>query len=156
VAIQPPAQPTQPPGAELAYEVLSDQVVRQLAAVEGLDAKLGVAVAALIAVTGAIYAAAPPRIVAAVVSVWVLGALVQAIRGFRYAPYTDGVNVKFLEGRMHLQPAEIKLRAWVVLKIAEKENRQRLDRKGGRLMQVTYTLGVIAGVALLGKVLGVS
>jgi hypothetical protein len=148
--------PTPPLGAELAYEVLSDQVVRQVAAVEGLDGKLGVAVAALITVAGAIYAANPPRIVAALVSGWLLVALIQGIRGFRYTAFTDGVNAKFLDERLHLQPAEIKRRAWVVLKAAQKENQRRLDRKGGRLMQVTYTLGLVAGLGLLGKVFGVS
>lgn len=150
-------QPTHPAGAELAYDVLLDQVLRQVGAVQSLDAKLGVAVAALIAVTGAIYAAAPPRIFAGLVSVWVLVALVQAIRGFVYdTGFTDGVNVKFLEERMYLQPAEIKQRAWVVLKAAQTANRERLDRKGRLLTQVTVTLGLVAGVGLIGKVFGVS
>lgn len=156
VAIQPAAPPAQLPGAELAYDVLSDQVVRQLAAVEGLDAKLGVAVATLIAVAGAIYAANPPRVVAGLVSGWLLVALVQGIRGFRFTAFSDGVNAKFLDERMHLQPAEIKQRAWVILKAADTMNQARLNRKGQRLMQVTCTLGLVAGLGLLGKVLGIS
>ena len=149
-------QPAQSPGAELAYDVLLDQVRSQISAVDAIDAKLGVAVGALIAVTGAMYAAGPPAIVAGLVSGWSLCALVEAIRGFRYQPFTDGMNVKFFAERMHLQPAEIKRRARVVLQRAQEVNEQRLNRKGRRLMRVTYTLGLIAGVALLGKALGVS
>jgi hypothetical protein len=156
VASHPPAQPAQPAGAEHSYEVLSDQVVRQVAAVDGLDTKLGVAVVALITVAGAIYAANPPRIVAALVSGWLLVALIQAIRGFRYTTFIDGVNAKFLDERMHLLPAEIKRSAWVVLKAADEVNQAQLDRKGRRLMQVTYTLGLVAGLGLLGKALGIS
>jgi hypothetical protein len=156
VADFPPAQPAQRPGAELAYEVLSDQVVRQVAAVDGLDAKLGVAVAALIAVAGAIYAANPPPIVAGMVSGWLLVALIQGIRGFRFMTFSDGVSADFLDERMHLQSAEIKQRAWVVLKTADKWNQDQIDRKGRRLMQVTYTLGLVAGLGLLGKMLGIS
>lgn len=132
-------------------------MIRQVSAVDGLDAKLGVAVAALIAVTGAIYAAQPPRIFAALVSGWVLVALVQAFRSFRYdTGYTDGVNTKFLDERMHLQPAEIKRRSLAVLKAAEKKNQDRLDRKGHLFTQVTFTLVVVAVLGLLGKVLGLS
>ena len=151
-----PAQSAQPPATELAFEVLSDQVVRQVAAVDSLDTKLGIAVVALITVAGAIYAANPPHVVAGLVSGWLLVALVQGIRGFRYRAYIDGLNAKFFDERMHLQPAEIKRRAWVVLKAAQKENQVRLDCKGGRLMQVTYTLGLVAGLGLMGKALGIS
>jgi hypothetical protein len=131
-------------------------VVRQVAAVDDLDAKLGVAVVALITVAGAIYAANPPRLVAGLVSGWLLLALVQAIRGFRFTTFADGVNAEFLDQRMHLQPAEIKRRGWEVLKAADKLNQAQIERKGGRLMQVTYTLGLVAGLGLLGKMLGIS
>ncbi|MEA2628999.1 MAG: hypothetical protein QOJ10_1459 [Chloroflexota bacterium] len=132
-------------------------MIRQTESVDGLDNKLGVAVAALIGVTGAIYAAQPPRIVAALVSGWVLVALFQAIRGFKYdRGYADGVNAKFLDERMHFQPIEIKQRSLAVLKVIETRNQERLLRKGRLLTQVTATLGLVAGVGLLGKMLGVS
>lgn len=132
-------------------------MIRQLSAVEGLDAKLGVAVAALIAVTGAIYAAQPPRIFAALVSSWVLVGLVQAIRGFRYdTGLAEGVNAKFLVERLQLEPPAIKWEAIVVLKLAHTANRARLDRKGRLLTRVVITLGLVAALALIGKMLGVS
>lgn len=149
--------PSQPPGADHAYHVLSDQVVRQVGVVDGLDAKLGVAVAALIAVTGAIYAAQPPRAIAALVSSWVLVALVQAIRGFAYdTRFADGVNAKFLDERLHLEPTEIRRRSLVILKAIQKRNKDRLDRKGRLLTQVTCTIGLLAGLGLAGKMLGLS
>lgn len=78
-----PAATNVPSGSELAYDVLSTQVLRQLSEADGIDQKLGVAIAALIAVAGAIYAAQPARIVAALASAWLLVALVQAIRGLQ-------------------------------------------------------------------------
>ena len=72
-----PARVGPPAGSELAFDVLSAQVLRQLSEADGLDQKLGVAIAALIAVAGAIYAAQPPRLVGALAAGWLLAGLAQ-------------------------------------------------------------------------------
>ena len=148
---------TAPAGSEFAYAVLSDQVLRQLSEADSLDQKLGVAIAALIAVAGALYAAQPTRLVAALASALVLVALVQAIRGFNYdTRYVEGVNATFLGERLSLQPAVIQWRALMILEAAQRANRERLHRKGRMLNQVILTLGIVTGVALVAKVLGFS
>jgi hypothetical protein len=146
-----------PPGAELAYDVLSSQVIRQLSDAESLDTKLGVAVAVLVTLAGAIYAANPPPAAAAVVAGWIFVALIQAVRGFTYdTGFAEGVSAKFLEDRLRLDAVNIKWHSIEPLKAAQRANRKRLDRKGRLLSQVTATVGVIAALGLLGKMLGVS
>jgi hypothetical protein len=145
-----------PAGTDYAYEVLSAEVVRQLSEAENVDRKLGVAAAALVAVAGAIYAARPPAIIAAVISGWLLVALVQAIRGFFFEQFGEGVNRRFLRERLelNLDPLVMKWHALVVLEVAHEVNRVKIQRKGRRLSQVMVTLGLVAAVGLLGKVFG--
>jgi hypothetical protein len=142
-----------PPGIEHAYDVIYERVIRQLTDAESLDNKLGVAIAALIALVGAVYLAQGPQVIEGVISALVLAAMVQAVRGFTYDDkFTDGVKSKFLEDRFALRAPEIKWHSFEVLKAAEKANRMRLDRKGLLLSQVALTVAVIAGVVLVGKV----
>ena len=109
VATGPPTPPSPPPGAEHAYDVLASRVIRQLSDADSLDTKLGAAVAILVALAGAVYAAQPPRIFAAIVSGWLAVALVQAIRGFTYdTKFADGVTAKFLTDRLALDSPAIK------------------------------------------------
>jgi hypothetical protein len=146
-----------PAGIEHAYDVISAEVARQLGDAENLDRKLAVATAALIAVAGAIYAARPPALVAGVIASWLLVALVQGVRGFLYDDrFGEGVNQQFLDERLDLDPIVIKWHEYVVLKEVQTSNRALLDRKGRFLSQVTITLGLVAGISLLAKSLGVS
>lgn len=69
VASSPPTPPSPRPGAEHAYDVLATRVIRQLSDADSLETKLGAAVAILVALAGAVYAAQPPRIFAAIVTV---------------------------------------------------------------------------------------
>ncbi len=152
-----PRRVSAPPGSEFAFDVLSAQVLRQLSEADGLDQKLGVAIAALIAVAAAIYAAQPPRFVGALASAWLLVALIQSIRGFSYdTRYVEGVNATFLRERLQLQPQVIQWHAIVILEAAQRANRTRLHRKGRLLTQVIVTLGLVTGLSLIGKVLGLA
>ena len=73
----------------------------------------------LLLLPGAVYAAQPARIVAAVASAWLLVALAQAIRGFNYdTRYVEGVNAEFLRQRLALAPDVIMWHAVVVLELA--------------------------------------
>jgi hypothetical protein len=84
-------------------------------------------------------------------------ALVQGVRGFLYDDrFGEGVNQQFLDERLDLDPIVIKWHEYVVLKEVQTSNRALLDRKGRFLSQVTITLGLVAGVSLLAKSLGVS
>ena len=155
VATGPPTPSSPPLGAEHAYDVLASRVIRQLSDADSLDTKLGAAVAILVALAGAVYAAQPPRIFAAIVSGWLAVALVQAIRGFTYdTKFADGVTAKFLTDRLALDSPAIKWHSLEPLKIAYSANKTRLDRKGRLLSQVALTAGLVAMVALVGKMTG--
>jgi hypothetical protein len=158
VATNPPASNTDPPpGTELVYQILSDRVTRQLSDADSLDNKLGVAIAALIALTGAIYAVQLPRIPGGVILGLILVALIQAVRGFIYdEKFAEGADTKFLADRMILDSPTIKWHSIEVLKAAYKANRNRLDRKGRLLSQVGITMGVVGSLVLIGKIIGVT
>jgi len=145
-----------PAGTDHLYEVFRGQVDEQLVRAETLDRKLGVAIAALIAITGAIYAAGPPVAVGALLAAWLLVALVQAIRGFSYDDrFADGPDGAFLREREDLDPEIIRWHTLIVLEESLKANEPRLARNGRLLNQVTYTAGLIAATVLLSRVLGI-
>jgi hypothetical protein len=156
VTATPPGTTNPPPGTELVYQVFSERVTRQLSDADSLDTKLGVAIAALIALAGAVYAAPLPPILGGVVSALIIVALVQAVRGFIYdEKFAEGPNTKFFEDRMALDSTAIKFHSLEVLKAAYRANRKRLDRKGRLLSQVAITVGVVGVLVLIGKVFGV-
>ena len=135
--------------------MLSERVARQLADADSLDTKLGVTIAALIALAGAIFVSPLPPVLSGWVSALVVVALIQAIRGFTYDDkFAEGPNSKFYEDRMTMDTLGIKSHSLEVLKAAYKANRDRLDRKGRFLSQVAITVGIVGSLALIGKVLG--
>ena len=145
-----------PAGTDHLYEVFRRQVDEQLARAEMLDRKLGVAIAVLIAISGAVYAARPPTLVGAVFASWLLVALVQGIRGFSYDDrFADGPDSAFLREREALDPQVIRWHSLIVLEESVKANEPRLSKKGRLLNQVTYTVGLIAGCTLLSRMLGI-
>jgi hypothetical protein len=146
-----------PAGSDHLYEVFRAQLDEQLTRAESLDRKLGVAIAALTAVTAGIYAARVPRIAAALLSAWLLVALAQAIRGFAYHDlFAGGPDRAFLHERERFEPEVIRWHTSVVMEESLALNEPKLARQGRILNQVIATLGLVAGVALLGRVLGVS
>ncbi len=145
-----------PPGTDHLYEAFTAQLAEQLANAETLDRKLGVATAALIAITGAVYAARPPVVVGGVIAGWLLVGLVQAIRGFSYDDrFAGGPDTAFLRERETLDPEVIRWHSLVVLEVSLELNEPRLARKGLRLNEVTLTVGIVAGVILLSRMLGI-
>jgi hypothetical protein len=146
-----------PPGTTLLYDEFKALVLRQLLDAEALDRKLGIAIAALIATTGAVYAAHPAPIIGAPVASWLLVALVQAVRGFSYQDkFSDGPSASFYREREALDPEVIKWHALVLYEAAMQINADHLKQKGQRLTQVAATLGLVAAVGLVGKALGVA
>lgn len=146
-----------PPGTSLLFDEFKGLVLRQLSDAEALDRKLGVAVAALVATTGAVYAAHPPRLIAALVAAWLLVGLVQAIRGFSYQDkFSDGPSSAFYRDRESFDSDVVMWHALVAYEAAMEVNASHLRRKGQKLTQVVVTLGLVASVGLLGKVLGVA
>lgn len=146
-----------PPGTDHVYHVVYERVIRQLSDADSLDTKLGVAIAALIALAAAIYAAPLPQILGGWISALIVVALIQAVRGFIYdEKFAEGPDLKFFEDRMGLDSIGLESHSIEVLKAAYGANRKRLDRKGRLLSQVGITVGIVGSLALVAKMLGLA
>lgn len=131
-----------------------EQLREQLRSLTDIDNKLGVAIGILSAIAGGFVAAPLPLVFRGLGGSWIGLALFQAIRAFyfgkyRYAPEHAGPLAHSGESSEAL-----KWSAFLAIGSAVEVNEVKLFKKGLLLNQVVLTIGLLAGMALLARTLG--
>lgn len=152
------AQPVAAPeGASVAFDVATQRLAAQLKDIADLDTKIGVAIAALGLVVVAFVAQRLPGVLEALYSAWLLVGLIQAIRAFLVGRYEVAPEPRPLAEKYSNQSSD--QMKWIALPAildAIDANQPKLFQKGLRLNQVIVTIGLVVGLALIGRAFGLA
>lgn len=152
----PSARTTAPPATVVAYEDACRQLNDQLKSLTDVDTKLGVVIGALGALMAAFIAATPPVIEKAIIGSWLVIALREAYRGFRFDHYRYAPGYRGALSQAQSSPNLVKWYGFLAMAEAIEVNRLRLTTKGFFLNRAVLTIAVIVAIAVIARMFGLS
>jgi len=140
----------------LAYDTAADKLKAQLAQIDQLDTKAGVIVGALGAGVAVFLANSFSPLVRLIIGVALGASILLATRAFIVGKYQDAPDAEVFAAYAGYEPAAMRELFLANLLLALNSNQIKVSRKGRFINFALALIALLAGLLILGKILGLS